>query len=306
VSREVVAFTFVGGLGDMFVKMFLYDTYAYLETVTQPVDILAFSSNPYAAELFDFHPNRKNLCIHTMQQHPEFQKKYFSKFSGGEEEQRIYGKQFLIKLLGKDYKLRTDKVLPSDLRLNFYLSPSEKEKLPFYQSSPYAIVQPFASSQPKDIPSRILIDILNALAENGLNVYLPIRNNIRVSYSREIFHARQFLEKNIFPKVNKKNQMHVVEESVPMVIQMISGAAFFVGPDSAFVKAAWHYHKPNILLLPAALLQRPSNQLQMNKKIGIYFGAKSDLNWTRTFELFESDQLRIFIKKITNSSALQK
>lgn len=59
-------FDFAGGLGDIFMDMYLHDVYNRLATVEDGAIVTVRSENPFAVELFDHHPNRGRLFVSNM------------------------------------------------------------------------------------------------------------------------------------------------------------------------------------------------------------------------------------------------
>jgi hypothetical protein len=56
----------MGGLGDVMNRCFKTLDYVFLETITEPVNVLLGTKNPYCQELFFWHPKRDLIRIFQM------------------------------------------------------------------------------------------------------------------------------------------------------------------------------------------------------------------------------------------------
>ena len=296
-TKEVIELGFVGGLGDILARSFVHDPYFYISRVNHPVEVLLFSPCPYVAELFKYHPNRKNIRIHTFAMYPQFEKEHFSMGKNTNEERNQHKLDFLNKIFNGDFKIRPHGYLPAKTILDFHPSFVSRLKLKGMRRRGYAVIQPFASGEKRDLPAHILREIIRALAEKGLCTYIVTRNHVREHRSKVVFSPQAFLEKKVLRGLAEIKQVKIIKMSIPAVIELVRHAAFFVGGDSAFVKAAWHYRCPSVLLLPEFVLRRPHHRIQMEEKKGIYFGAGIDTNLTSTFESFDIKQMREFFTK---------
>lgn len=296
-TKEVVELSFVGGLGDVLARSFVHDPYFYISHVNHPVEVLLFSPSPYVAELFRYHPNRKNIRLHTFSMYPQFEKEHFSMGKNTNEERNQHKLDFLNKIFNGDFKIRPHGDLPARTILDFHPSFISRLRLKGMRKQGYAVIQPFASGEKRDLPAQILRETIRVLTENGLRTYIVTRDRVREHRNKARFSPQTFLEKKVLRGLAERKQVEIIKMSVPAVIELIRHAAFFVGGDSAFVKAAWHYRRPSVLLLPEFVLQRPHHRIQMEEKKGIYFGAGIDTNLTSTFESFDINQMREFFKE---------
>lgn len=287
---------FAGGVGDLLARTFLRDTYFYLSSVKKIVDVLLFSPNPYVCELFKYHPNRANLRLHMFDMYPDFKKEMFFSAKGVTAEKDQCKQRFLKKIFGPGYHIRVAQTLPPSTSLSFYPSLKERLFFPFLKRNKYAVIQPFASADSKDLPKEILEEIVRFSISREIQLFFIVRKNIRTALGQNAFDPQSYLKKQLCGVSEGRLKMEFVQLSIPGVVELVRDAAFFAGGDSAFIKAAWYYRRPSLLFLPRFMLQREGNAKQFNNRSGIYFGLNFETSRYSFFEEFNPQDMRCFLE----------
>jgi SAM-dependent methyltransferase len=241
---------FGGGLGDIINQMFRTPNYRYFEGITEKTAALLITHNPYAAEIFRYHP-RKELIEVIMEPwvHPH------------EAEEKIR-----IPLLHEGY-VRIMPSLTASSPVHIYPSSEDKQIIdtvvydnnspgerPVKQDHGYAVIHPYAGTRERDIPVDVVKSVINhVISMYNLKVVLVGRSYERIGVDRSEEKGDLFMESGTpdSPVINLIDRL-----TVPGVIELVKNGSLFFGSHSSINIAAWHFNKPCVVLYDKATKER--------------------------------------------------
>jgi len=247
--RPIPYVEFGGGLGDIINQMFRTPNYRYFEGITEKTAALLITHNPYAAEIFKYHPGRELIeVIMEHWVHPH------------EAEEKIRRP-----LLHKGYV----RIMPSNAAntpVNLYISPEDRQIIddmvnnsspderPAGQACRYIVIQPFAGMRERDIPVDIVKSVIShVVSEYNLKVILAGRSYERIGADHSEEKGDLFIDGET-PDLSVINLIDRL--SVPGVLEVVKNCALFFGSHSSLNIAAWHYNKPCVVLYDEATKER--------------------------------------------------
>lgn len=246
---------FAAGLGDVISTIYRTKRYTALEDITKRVHVVLRTHNPFVEEIFMYHPKRALMQIHN-----------FAQFTPGTVNYMYHGIHN-GKNLYDQFRIDINKVLP-DANFDvldfpkeslekpiFYCSKTDQAILSVIQQNPYAVIQPFAGDQVRNLPEQVTIDYINKLIDLGITPVVIGKSYTRalkaigqvVPGSQHSTEPTNFLDKL---GINKAKVIDLIdtEFSVPGTLKLVEKAKIFIGTHSSMNLAAWYNRIPNIIL----------------------------------------------------------
>lgn len=258
---------FAAGLGDIISTIYRTKRYVALEEVTKKVHVVLRTHNPFAEEIFLWHPKRHLFQIHNLGQYVPGTVNYL--FHGIHNGKKLY----------EQFRLPLPQVLPDanfeDMdfkkeeleKPKFYWSKTDDAILRMIQEKKYAVVQPFAGDQIRNIPEAICLDFISKLISKGITPVVIGKNYARglraigniVPESQHGYEGSAFLD-SLGADRSKVIDLVNTEFSVPATLELTSKAAFFFGSHSSMNLSAWYNRIPNVILYDEGTRNRHFNQ----------------------------------------------
>ena len=223
-TKRIPYIEFGGGLGDIINQMFRTTNYRYFETITERTMALLICHNPYATEIFKYHPKKDLIEVRLEPwSHPR------------EAETKIR------KPLCSEGYFRRKPLMRQNVGIKIYSSLEDKKLLESIEGK-YAVIQPYAGTRERDVPAGII---------NTTSKYLADKYNLKSviigrSYIRERANHSEEIGAIFDSNENVINMIDTL--TVPGTIEAVSNCALFFGSHSSMNIAAWHYKKPCVVL----------------------------------------------------------
>lgn len=255
-----------GGLGDLVLRLYRRNACEILDDADSPHNLIMMCNNPYALELFKWHPNRKNFIFFDL--HHKWLEFQGPGDSPEDVIKRVY--QFLD--------------LPIELRVG--MGPATKK--PSFHSvdeivdENYLVFQPFAGGKNRCLPDDLIVRLLELFGRIEQRVYVVTRSYIRLG-GRQADQVVHWSES--FPFALPENVIHYSDLSVPATLQLIAGSAGFIGSHSSLVLTAWLEGVPT-----AVFYQKGNSDFQVPGK-GYSFGATRSDCYHASFEEAEMERV---------------
>lgn len=265
---------FGGGLGDVFHQIFT-GPYWHLLRDLLPEDRVRCAlicHNPYARELFEWHPKRAQIDLLDLG------------YWGWNEDREKREK----------YNLPYSPIDPpfSTGPIDFYISNEEAMKLAEFRQQmagkPYVLFSATAGQEDRTFPHNLAMELLTFLT-GYVRVVIVGRNYIRLQRQQE-WRASDLLDlkysANVFDMVDAF--------SVPGVANLLIGSAGLVTCHSSLNLLGWHLRKPQLLLYPESVRQR-----HFLTPDGCSFGIQYPETVHSLYENYSQDVAKQFIEKLS-------
>ena len=212
---------FGGGLGDIFNQIFNYSSYRGLEDL-RPSDtatIAIICHNPFAYELFEWHPNR-----------PQIEVRQFPYMNLNED---VLNRQ----------KLGLAGALLTSCRddTNFFPSNNDMAILHSLSFERTLVISASAGLPERSIPNSIVDRIIDTAIDSGFKIFVIGR-----TFSR---HGRR----EYVPTERENVSILIDKLSVPGTIELLRRSCGLITCHSAINILGWHVHIPQFLLLPKSV-----------------------------------------------------
>jgi len=214
---------FGGGLGDIINQIYLSGNYQFLDKLSKDntADIYIISHNPYAPELFKWHPNSEFINIHECG--------YWHPLDNDKKRPE----------LGIPMRISPVAKLSSDIV--FYNNSDDKKILSSFLNEKFIVLSASAGELHRNIPISILDNIVLKFNELGIAIVTVGRDYSRVL--RE--------EVRTFGTIDLINKL-----SIPGTLNLIKMSVGLITCHSALNLYAWHINKPQLLLYPEDVKNR--------------------------------------------------
>jgi hypothetical protein len=222
-----------GGLGDLLLRLYFSGESAYTPLASLPRGSHAVFAlmchNPYAAEIWRWHPARKRIHVvdlgFTTSFHPWENRDW-----------RVAH--------GLPPESPCPPHAPAET-LQFWPSPADEKFLREVRSGgPYIVVAATAGDPVKSIPDPARPSIVRSIVESG-------RRCVVVGRSMYIYREGRTVETETpMGVVNAVDRL-----SVPGTLELVKGAVGVVSADTSILHVAWHEHRPVFLLYNAWTLE---------------------------------------------------
>jgi len=214
-----------GGLGDVLCQCFGHGSYGVLDCLepkeTACVNII--SHNPFARELFDYHPKIRQISVRTFP--------YWTP----EQDPVMRHKYRVLKCSGLPERCPFGAYAPS-----FHCAPSDLEQINALKTDRYAAIAISAGLPERDLPIEFVKYAAEVLVKNGFTpVYLG-RTYERLG--RAEISPRQFPGLNLLDKL-----------TVPGTGMFVQKCACVISAHSAVGMLAWLMRRPNFQVYPASV-----------------------------------------------------
>lgn len=248
-----------GGLGDLILRLYRQNVHEVLDAATEPHNLLMMCNNPFALELFKWHPNRSNFVFFDLHHKwLEFQK------PGDKTEEVI---RRIYNFLGLPIENRTG-TSRSTRKPTFYA-------LDDLVSEYYYVFQPYAGGVNRCLPKELVLSLLDAFSRLERTVYVVTRSYIRLGGrdANQVVHSSES-----FPYDLPGNVVHVPDLSVPATLNLVSRSSGFVGTHSSLLLASW------LEGIPTAVFYQKGNPDFREPGKGYSFGALSPNCYHSSFD----------------------
>lgn len=235
---------FGAGLGDVITLVYTSERYAVLETLppNERAMIVLMSHNPYAKEIFKWHPKSNQFDVRDLG---------FWWPSEDKEKRRLHG----IPPAQPFHYVRQESV-------KFYPSPEDYKILETLKSFPFIVVNAGAGGVDRNIPGDICEDSVNAIVGRGYREFNFRAVIIGRHYNDENRKEHQFSPRSGLVDLTDKL-------SIPGTIELIARSRGIVCCHSAMCLIAWYLKKPVFLVYPKAVkdrdFDRPAHQYTLGK-----------------------------------------
>lgn len=224
-------FEFAGGLGDIFFRMFAEGEYRGLVRL-QPSDrarISLITVNPFAHELFEWHPKRSQLSV---SQFPHW-------VPDEDEAKRVF------------YSLPTKEeitcVPASDDPVKFYPAPSDATLIARLEDAPYFVLAASAGGEWRVIPD----SIVRLICEEAQ------RSEVRlVGIGRNYLEQRGGLRHEPPIPISDSTLDLIDQLTVPGSAKLVEGSLGVICSHSSICLLSWLLNKPTLLLYPEEVYRR--------------------------------------------------
>lgn len=266
---------FAAGLGDFIRVCYKTNSYALLSETEEMIAVVLALHNPYAAECFAHHPNRRFLRVIDLPGHFEF-----LRGSG------MKGKELHHALM------RAAGVEPDDVIAEPIPSKPIFHAVDDVRSNGHIFIQPFASGANRNVPMPMLMKILSVCARTGREVHIVTRSYTKRNEKGQITHSAEELA----PEIARHHSVVWHRNlSVPATINLVKSASLFVGSHSAMLQAAWLEGKPAHVLYPKGQVEWTPERVGT----GYTFGANFENTVHQNFTEFRIERLENQLELIT-------
>lgn len=259
-----------GGLGDICNWLFMHDTYATLENIA-PDEKVVFSltcGNPYAQELFLWHPKASQFEIHNFG------------FMMPAEYEPIHKKHNFPSNTPSKYFLQEN--------LKFYPSPADQEILNSLKGKSYIVLNVAAGHPGRSIPERVFKDVIETVATYGMNRYGVKILAVGRTYDSNKDPAHNHTEPKLTPRLGLVDLIDKI--TAPATLEIIRRARGVICCHSAVCLASWYMKKPTLLLY-----QKDWGDTQIN------IDQKSPYNFGRNFPTSMHTDFNSYNRKLCES-----
>jgi hypothetical protein len=268
--RNDLYYEFEGGLGDVIMQASRTGTFSRLDQLTDSdtAVITLICHNPYAYELFAFHPKRSRILILSLG-HFDGRRELHIRKRHGIPSQPIYREAL------------------STVEWNKWKPYVSEEDALYLSSLPERIVAfaPTASSGPRDtrsVPKAIIDELTNATLERGLvPVFIGRRYKQSIHENPLSIGPHSELEPPDLPGVLSS----LDKLSVAGSVELIRRASLAVVCDSAMLHAAWGLRKPTYFLCPDHRMEAD----------GYRYGINYPENRNTSFSQYSKDSFLTFL-----------
>lgn len=218
---------FDGGLGDIFLRIFLNDEYRAIQQLPAQdhVQISLITNNPFAYELFEWHPKSQQMDVAV-----------YPPWSPEEDKARRaqYG-------LPKKRKLMP----PGPEAVEFYTSSGDRELLYLLREQPYFVIAA-GGDEARAFPESIISMVFNEAA--ALQTYLV---GVGRNYPEERAKRRE-------PDIPQGDYaIDLIDQlSVPGTAKLVERSAGVICTHSSICHLAWMLNKPVLLLYPRPVYEK--------------------------------------------------
>lgn len=214
-----------GGLGDLFYQMYEGNSYSLLDElkVDDRATVTLITHNPYARELFDFHPKARQFEVKDIgywmpEQDREMRKRY-------------------------GLPQRKPSLPVSHRAVQFYAAPGDLPILKWLEGKAYLLFSVSAGLRERDFPEELVEALLNLAQANALLSVFVGRNYAR--FDRQEFRPQ------------RGNTLDTIDRlTVPGVARVVQNALGVICCHSAINMLAWLLRKPQLLLYPQSVYER--------------------------------------------------
>jgi hypothetical protein len=223
-------FEFGGGLGDIFFRIFAEGEYRTIQSL-RPEDhaqISLITINPFADELFEWHPKRRQLDVQIFPH-------WWSEEDGAKRTQ-----------YGLPKKSQITSVPHSSELVEFYASPSDREIIHQLQDRPYFVLAASAGASWRTFPDYIVSMICHEAVNLQFNVAGIGRN-----YPDQRGSSRYEPE---LPKSEYTFDL-IDQLSVPGSANLIEQATGVICSHTSICQLGWRLNRPLMLLYPWQVYQ---------------------------------------------------
>lgn len=215
---------FVGGLGDVILRMYFSGRLWYEALETMPegerAKIVLMCHNPYLAEIFKWHPKKKQIDL--------FDFGFTTPFHPWENKEWRQARDLPDEAVCPPYS-------PSET-MKFYPSPSDKELLKELRGERFIVLSATASTDDKSIPRQMGAELTKIALDKGFKVLVVGR--------RKYFHDGRVNDVEIVPGV-----IDAVDNlTVPGTIEAIKLSKGVITAHSAALHMAWSENIPVFLI----------------------------------------------------------
>jgi hypothetical protein len=259
-------FEFGGGLGDIFFRMFAENEYRKIDAFSSEdrARISLITVNPFADEIFKWHPKQKQLSITLFPHwwpHEEIKKRKAHNLPSRDEISRV------------DHT--------SDV-VNFYPSACDLDVISQLKRDEYFVFAASAGSEDRILNSHIVSLVCKESVELKVNLFAVGRN-----YSEQRGGMRYE------PRVHANEYVSDLVDtlSIPGVAKLIEGAKGVICSHSSICILSWFLNKPVLLLYPDSVYQHILNE----PSSGYFLGLNKTTTRHSTFKSCTSELVRNFI-----------
>jgi hypothetical protein len=218
-------FEFEGGLGDIIFRVFAEGEYRFIDRIA-PADrarISLITINPFADELFEWHPKRNQLDI-----------SMYAHWPPSEDE----AMRMRFHLPAKTSITRVDSRHGA---VNFYACTSDKRILGEVSQYPYFVIAASAGDAWRIIPDGLVTMICNEAAKRELRL-LAVGRSYPVQKGGDRYEPRIPLGQYTMELIDAL--------SVPGTAKLVEGATGVICTHTSICHLAWFLNKPVLLLYP--------------------------------------------------------
>lgn len=263
---------FGGGLGDVLRQLYFRGTYNVLRDMEPDAtaDVFLITHNPFAKELFAWHPNRDRITVHDLG--------YWSPAQDAEMRAR-HG----MPAPGMNFRYGE-----RDSELTFYPSPDDLAVLEPLLGTRYLVVAPSAGTPDRFIPRDLLVDSLLPTLRAACDLQLVM---IGRSYERPLDDRSDWRQE--YEWADQPGIVNAVDRlSVPGTAMLIQNAAGVVTAHSSPCLLAWIENKPEFLLYPRTVLDAHAPDGLPDDWL---FGLHRRNTVATTFDGYTADHVRRFV-----------
>jgi hypothetical protein len=266
------AVIFSAGLGDVIRSFYQTDRYARVCETSERLGVILATHNPCVHECFLHHPNRERL--HIVELPGQYDRLRGNGFKG------IELQHALIESAG----FAPSEVIsnPRDYRPLFYAADDTG-------AADGIVIQPFAGGRSRNLPPRVLRQLVSACLETGRNVHLVTRSYLRFCDGRQI-HDEECIPEDLLvhPALIWHRNL-----SVPATLNLIKNCAYFAGCHSSLLQAAWFEGKPVFALYPDGQTDWSAEKIGSSYSFGAGFSNTRHL----PFSQFDPKSLRTHLRE---------
>lgn len=217
-------YEFGAGLGDVINRCCRERYFDSLDNITEEVDVVVCSHNPYSSELFSWHPKRHLMNVRCLP--------YWLP-SNDESVRSAYNLPRVPGLPGYS----------SQDGMRYWISPDDDRAMANLPQR-FAVIAPSAGLPSRDIPDDIVLRVCRDLVSCGITPVFCGRSFIRSG------RAESFAGRDVPGCINLIDRL-----TVPGVGELVNRCEAVVACHSAVNIMAWYAKKPQLLLYPEAVRQ---------------------------------------------------
>lgn len=217
-----------GGLGDIFNWLFMHEMYATLGKLPpeEKALIILTCGNPYAQELFRWHPKASQFEVHNLGFMMPAEYEPIKKKNGWPE--------------------NTPSAYFPQQNVQFYPGPSDAQPLAELKPLKYIVINPAAGHPGRNIPSPYYKDAIDVILTYGRQRYGLNAVVVGRTYDSNKDPAHNHVE----PKIKARDGLIdlIDKVSVPATLQIIRDSVGVLCCHSAVCLASWYMKKPSFLM----------------------------------------------------------
>jgi len=239
-----------GGLGDLIIRLYRQDAHEILDAATLPHNILMMCNNPFAIELFKWHPNRSNFVLFDLHH------KWLDFQGPGDKPEEVIRRVYQFLNLPIENRVGTGR---STRKPKFY-------SIDDLVAENYYVFQPYAGGVNRCVPRELILRLLDAFSALENTVYVVTRSYIRLGGRdhKQIVHQSEEFAYELPPNV-----IHIPDLSVPATLNLVARSSGFIGAHSSLLLASW------LEGIPTAVFYQEGNSDFVEPGKGYSFGALS-------------------------------